>query len=195
MKRFLLGLSTLLLVGCPAPLANLGDQGNPDVQGRASLEIVPEFRDGGYKTLAEIKNYTRSDIKQVDFELIRLEKVGEAWQMPATLTPDNRKVSSVETSLDNATIRFASLRPNTSYKIRWYAYNATGSLTPASPSRISVDGQRDVPVGTEDTVTVETLTIQLKDREFSSTATVDGVEVIEGGFTYPDGEKIEFETP
>lgn len=194
MKRILLGITTLLLVGCPAPSANLSDRETPDAPGSAVLEIVPEFRDGGYQTLAEIKNYTRSDIKQLDLELIRLEKDGEAWKLPTTLDDSNRKLSSVDPSLANQTIRFTSLRPNTSYRIRWHAFNATGSLTPDSPNRISLDGSRDVVIGIDDSVTVETLSIQLKDRAFSSTAKLDGIDVIDGGYTYPGQEAIVVET-
>ena len=194
MKRILLGVMTLMLVGCPAPSADQADKGTLDVVGNAALEIVPQFRDGGYKTLAEVKNYTRTDIQQLDLELIRLDKVGETWQLPATLDASNRKASSVEAPFESKTIRFASLRPNTTYRIRWYAYNATGTLTPASPNRISADGSRDVAVGVNDTVTVETLTIQLKDREFNSTATLDGIDVIDGGYTYPGAETIDVET-
>lgn len=190
MKRILLGLSTLMLVGCPAPSSPPEVQDIPDAAGSSILEIIPEFRDGGYKVQADIKNYTSSDIKQLDMELIRMVKDGASWTMPQTLDTENRKVVSIEPSLSTKTVRFTALRPNTTYRIRWYAYQATGSLTPDSPSRISVDGFRDVPVGINDSVTVATMSIQLKDRDFSSTATLDGIEVIDGGYTYPGTESI-----
>jgi len=193
LKRIILGLTTLMLAGCPGPSANPGPQGSSDVRGSAVLEIVPEFRDGGYRTQAEIKNYTRSDIKQLDIELIRLARDGESWRMPDTLDADNRKVSSIVPSPDTQAIRFTSLRANTAYRIRWYAYNATGSLTPDSASRISVDGGSDVKVGIDDSVTVATMSIQLRDRAFDATATLDGIEVIDGDYTYPGAENIVIE--
>lgn len=195
MKRFLLGITTLMLVGCPAPSANLGNQGAQDVSGNAVLEIVPEFRDGGYKTQAEIKNYTQSDIKRLDIELIRLEKDGETWTLPASLSDANRKISSIEPTFGGKSIRFAGLRPNTSYRVRWFAYNATESVLPDGVNHISEPGQVDVAIAMDDAVKVATMSIKLKDRLFSSTATLDGIEVIDGGYTYPGGETIQIGTP
>lgn len=189
-----------MLAGCPAPWARTADQAPRDQAphdqaGNAVLEIVPEFRNGNYLSQAEIKPYTRTDIQQLDLELIRLEQDGEAWKLPATLNDSNRKLNRIESSQLNQTIRFGSLRPNTGYRIRWYAFNATGDLTPDSASRISVDGSRDLVIGIDDSVTVETLTIQLKDRPFNATATLEGMDVIDGGYTYPGAETIDLETP
>lgn len=202
MKRILLGLTTLLLAGCVFPSGTqdpLGGQtgtgnpgagtGNVATQGNAVLELVTEVRDGSYTTLAEVKNYTRTDIKRLDVELIRLEKDGNGWKLPATLNAENRSVNSTDLS-GSGTIRFTGLRPKTTYRIRWAAFDVATPAPGAVP--ISVPGELDVPIDIEEVVNVAKLMVRLKDRPFNATATAEGIDVTDGGYTYSGSETIEF---
>ncbi len=193
---------TLLVTGCFFPLGPQGPDGrqtgtgNPGMgtgnvipQGNAVLELVTEVQDGSYTTLAEVKNYTRADIKRLDVEIIRLVQDGGGWKLPATLNADNRAVNSTDLS-GNGTIRFSGLHPKTTYRIRWSAYDVAQPAPGTAP--ISVPGELDVAIGIEEVVNLARLTVRLKDRPFNATATAEGIDVTDGGYTYADSEKIEF---
>jgi hypothetical protein len=180
MKRsWILALSLGTLAGCATLAGPLGQSS----EGPVTLRLQPTVRDGGLRTQALLKAWTRSDIDHVVVSLHKVEGSNES----AALVAGNPLKLDVASGSLSAPIVLKGLRRNTTYRVRASAYKAPGE---AAEHLISEGGGSKVTleVNLDDAPPIAALPIQLKDQVFSANATtsfdiVTGKVVNEGSVT------------
>jgi hypothetical protein len=147
----------------------------------AVINVLPSFTDGGYQTQAVVTKYTRNSINHVTFKLFKL-----GTNNSETLVSNGEKEVLLG-DIDSGT-RFEKLVNDTTYRIRAYAYKATGSL---DADLISHPASADIMVTNDTQPNDLSLNIKLIDIPFSAQASVSGVTFTDGDFTYPASESLE----
>lgn len=171
-------LAASLLVGCsdlptklPATSAGVGN---------AQLVLTTKVSDGGFSIAALISAYSKSSINHLQLKLFTLS--GET-ETPANGPNGTPIVLDLTQSELESPVTISRLLPNTTYRIRAYAYKAAGTATADLISTGDANSYVDVTLTNDDQPTMSTLKVKLIDRAFSGTATSSGVAVTNGGYT------------
>lgn len=165
-KRWLL-MTSLLLGGCAAisPMSS-----------RATLVLRPHIL-AGTSTQALVNPYDRSSI---DHLLLKL------YTLPEADTGIARTLTNAQ--LDNPIV-FSNLKPNTSYRIKAFAYLTGDDSTLISSSDAS--SSTDILLTDDDRPTLTTLAVKLIDRSFSA-QTTGSLAINSGGYSHVSTEGIGF---
>jgi len=186
MKRsWILSLSLGTLAGCATLAGPLGSTAD----GPVTLRLQPTVQDGGLRTQALVRAWTRSDIEHV---VVRLKRVDGGSEADVLVAGSPVMVDVASRSL-SAPIVLNGLKRNTTYRVRASAYKAPGE---AAENLISEgDGSKaTVTVGVDDAPPLAALPIKLKDQVFSATATTS-FDIVSGSVTYEGNPAATFEVP
>lgn len=177
-NRFVAALiaSSLWLTGCELLMSSNVTLSN----GSAALLVRPEILSGGYRTQALVKAYTAEDIDHLVLQLFRLEGDKET----AVVGTDAKAViKRIPASKLGDTLTFDALQPNTTYRLRAFAYKAPGEDPKDLISAPGAASYTDVTLTNDDRPVSTTLKVKLADVLFNGMATASGIEVIPGGFS------------
>jgi hypothetical protein len=184
MKRsWILSLSLGTLAGCATLAGPLGSTAD----GPVTLRLQPTVQDGGLRTQALVRAWTRSDIEHV---VVRLKRVDGGSEADVLVAGSPVMVDVASRSL-SAPIVLNGLKRNTTYRVRASAYKAPGE---AAENLISEgDGSKaTVTVGVDDAPAIAALPIKLKDQVFSAQATTS-FDIVAGKVTYEGNPAATFE--
>ncbi len=169
---------TLFLGGCAELLRNT----TPTVsvlENKASIVVRTQVLPGGVRTAATTPNLTAASINHLVLQIFELAgqvetPVLDANNQPITQDLTNSRLGSL--------ITFGNLKPQTTYRIRAYAYNAPGTDAQNLISTTDSGSYVDVEVLTDDRPMVTTLKVKLIDVDFNGQGTFQGVTVTPGGY-------------
>lgn len=166
----LVALTAVLLGGCVA--LGVGRTGAGD----ASLAVVPTVHDGGFRTQAVVEPYTKAHVEHVVLKVYKLSGNTETAVTDASSNQVGRDVAKADLDVP---VRFSKLRKDTTYRVRAFAYKASGT---ADADKISVDDNAyiDIDVERDDRPTVAKLQIGLIGQLFAGQATTS-VGFLAGG--------------
>lgn len=179
---------TLFLGGC-AEL--MGNTGAPVVQAenRASIVVRTQVLSGGVRTAA----VPRLTADSIDHLVLKIFELAGTTETPV-LDEEGKEVTAdlTRNQLSNL-ITFSKLKPQTTYRIRAYAYKAPGTAPENLISTTDAGSYVDVEILVDDRPTVTTLKVKLIDVDFDGQGTFQGVDVTPGGYrpTGPVGISIE----
>jgi sugar lactone lactonase YvrE len=163
-------LSGLLLAGCSLPFVSTGSRGD------LTLAIQPRVQDGSYRSIAStVPVYTTSSIQHVVLKLYDVT-AGET----AVVRNGLPVTADVLGGALGKPVTFSNLHQNTTYRIRAYAYKASGE---DAGNKISLDAGSyvDVVVGTDPHPAISSLPIQLTNSLFNGAGT-SSIDVVAGGY-------------
>ena len=168
-----------LLAGCLAVVGGVSPTGH------ASLTLQPSIKNGIYSTQAIPHPYTQADIYHLQIKLFTVQNKTETPVVDANNHP---LILDVPNASLSASIDFSSLHPNTTYRVRAYAYSdpATASLISTLDSRSYVD----VAVTDDTRPTMATLPVQLMDQTFNGEATASEIVVASGSVLHNGNETL-----
>lgn len=147
----------------------------------AVINVAPVIADGGYQTQAVVANYTRASVDHINFKLYKLD----ALQAETLVSGADKDV--LIANIDGG-VSFDKLANNTRYRLKAFAYKATGS---ASVDLISKPATADIEVTNDTQPNPLSLQINLIDIPFSAQASTSGMVFTDGGFTFPASESLE----
>lgn len=182
----LLTLSGAMVAGCIyVPLGKIPHltAGTLAAAGKVTLTVTPQVGVGSYSTQAVVNLYTQGDVNHLVLTLFKVDGASESEMVDPTGTPIFKDIPHGSMS---APVSFTNLHPNTTYRLRAFAYQATGT---ASADVISEDASSSlvVKVLTDDKPTAADFPIKLKDRPFHGEAT-SSFQFIPGVYvTEPEG--------
>jgi hypothetical protein len=169
---------TLFLGGCAELLRNT----TPTVsvlENKASIVVRTQVVPGGVRTAATIPNLTADSINHLVLQIFELDGNTET----PILDANNQEIRQDLTRNQlGSLITFGDLKPQTTYRIRAYAYSAPGTDAQNLISTSDAGSYVDVEVQTDDRPTVTTLKVKLIDVDFSGQGTFQGVTVTPGGY-------------
>lgn len=141
-----------------------------------TLILTPMISNGSVKTQTLTPPYTKTSIQHLDLKLYTVNGSEQDTGVARTL---------VNAQLDNPIV-FAALKPNTTYRIKAYAYaSVDNSLL------ISATASTDVILTNDDRPTLLPLNVQLIDRAFDGQAT-SSINLVNGGFSPIGAELLAF---
>ena len=168
---------TLFLGGC-AEL--MGNTGAPVVQAenRASIVVRTQVLSGGVRTAA----VPRLTADSIDHLVLKIFELAGTTETPV-LDEEGKEVTAdlTRNQLSNL-ITFSKLKPQTTYRIRAYAYKAPGTAPENLISTNDAGSYVDVEILVDDRPTVTTLKVKLIDVDFDGKGTFQGVTVTPGGY-------------
>lgn len=174
MKRVLCSLlvTVLLLAGCMAP--------SKLFSGNASLCLLPRINEG-LTTQAEIPVYSKTSINHLFIKLFTL-----AGEVENPVMNGGVQITKDIPFADlDSRITFSSLRANTTYRVRGYAYKATGT---SEADLISTAASYvDITVGSDDAPTTGNIPVLLINKDFNGQGT--GSLAITAGGLYTEGSE------
>jgi hypothetical protein len=169
---------TLFLGGCAELLRNT----TPTVsvlENKASIVVRTQVLPGGVRTAATTPNLTADSINHLVLQIFELDGDNEA----PILDANNQEIRQDLTRNQlGSLITFSNLKPQTTYRIRAYAYNAPGTDAQNLISTTDSGSYVDVEVQTDDRPTVTTLKVKLIDVDFNGQGAFQGVTVTPGGY-------------
>jgi hypothetical protein len=186
------GMAAVLAV---ASLAGCGGVPTGMVAGSAVLQVVPGVTDGPmlaagqFGARAVVKNYTKANINHLTLKVFTVDGKGNETPAGASggLSADLVGSSLAKTS----GVKFAHLAANTRYRVRAFAYKASGVATAdliSDPKSSLVD----VTVGNDDRPTMATIPVKLIDVVFDGLAT-SSVSIVDGGYLPTPAATISFQ--
>lgn len=173
-------LAAVVLGGCVA----LGTARTGAGDDTGSIQVVPSISGGGLRTQALVTPYSSASVEHVVVKLLKLDGTTEV-----DLSGASRDVAKADLAGE---VKFSGLRKNTKYRIRGYAYKASGT---AEADLISVSDKSfvDVEVKTDDRPAIAKLNIGLMDTPFAAQGT-SSIAFTDGGLTTKP-EAMAFATP
>lgn len=165
-KRYYIS-AALLLAGCTAitPLSQHG-----------TLVLKPQFSEGQFGTKTLIPPYSQADINQLVLKIFTFDGTEHDQNIQRTL---------LNAQLDNPIV-FSNLKPNTTYRIKAYAYTA-GSLLISDEASSSTD----IVLTNDDRPSVATLSVKLVNRAFNGQAT-SSITIYPGGYSPVGSESLKY---
>lgn len=156
-------LLLIALCGC----AQVGPV-TPVADGDAKLTLTPRFLAGGYRAQAVVPQV---DVNRVNHLVLALNRVTPQGEAPVLTTGGVPVAADLSRSELSSPITFEQLAPNTTYRVRAYAYQAPGN---AENDLISVTAQSyvDVEVDDEEHAPMAPLTVRLAPTAFAASAAV-----------------------
>lgn len=139
---------------------------------RGTLILKPQI--STYQSQTTIIPYSKSSIDHLILKLYTYDGTEHDQSIQKTL---------LNAQLDNPLV-FSNLRPNTTYRIRAYAYATSNETTLISDNALSYS---DVTLVQDDRPTLNNIPVRLIDRDFNGQAT-GTIAVTPGGYTLPGGE-------
>lgn len=171
--------ASLLMVGCADLKAPVLIVPTATEAATSKLVLVPRFVDGGYAVSSVVARHTTQSIDHLVIKLFTLAQDVETPVLGADGMPV--QVDLVRQELSNS-ITISELHANTTYRVRAYAYRASG--TNAADLISKPEGSYvDVAVTNNDQPEMAQLKVTLTDVVFSGTAASNGVTVIAGGYS------------
>ncbi|MBO9541294.1 hypothetical protein J7643_11955 [bacterium] len=172
----LMALGATLLSGCAGPL--VGTTGAGD----ASLSVLAAVQDGQFRTQAPgLTPYTKSSINHL---VLKLYTWDGATETAVVRGAGEVKVDVGAASL-NEPVTFKNLHHDTTYRIRAFAYKATGEATDDLISTTDTGSYRDVSVGRSLAPSIVSLPVKLINRLFKAEAT-SSIVVTDGDLIHED---------
>ncbi|MBO9541295.1 hypothetical protein J7643_11960 [bacterium] len=172
----LTALGAILLAGCAGPL--VGTTGAGD----ASLSVVTAVQDGQFRTQAPgLSPYTKSNINHLVLKLYTLDGSNESPVMRGGV----ELKAEVGAEVLDEPVTFKNLHPDTTYRIRAFAYKATGEATDDLISTTDTGSYRDVSVGRSLAPSIVSLPVKLINRLFKAEAT-SSIVVTDGDLVNED---------
>jgi hypothetical protein len=153
-------------------------------RGSAALSVHPEILAGGYRNQALVKAYTAEDIDHLTLSLFQLDGTSET---PVRDASGKAIAQDLPKARLDEPVTFDALLPNTTYRIRAFAYKAPGEDPANLISAGDASSYTDVTLGNDDRPVAATLKVKLADVLFNGITTASGIAVIPGGFTYNQG--------
>lgn len=160
----MLGVS--LTAGCVyVPLGKVPKlaAGTTAAAGTAVLQVTPKVLAGGYTVQQVVNVYSKEDVNHLLVVLFKLDGASESAMVDTKGDPIYKDVArgNLETPLT-----FSNLHPNTTYRLKSFAFQAAGT---ASVDIISTEASAtvDVRVGADNKPTSADLPVQLKDKDFA----------------------------
>ncbi|MBM3267744.1 MAG: hypothetical protein FJZ01_08865 [Candidatus Sericytochromatia bacterium] len=156
----------------------------------ASLTVKPRFTEAFRRTQTTVANYTRADVFHL---VVKPYSVSDGMEMPV-IGSNGLPVEADLASADlGSTVVFSNLAPDAQYRIKCFAYKASGR-DEADLISITAESSVDVTVESDDQSFIE-LHVKLKDVAFGGSATSSGISVIDGGYAYSGSPGIATESP
>jgi hypothetical protein len=168
---------TLFLGGC-AELVRNTPPSVSTAQNEASIIVRPQVLSGGYRNQA-VPKLTAAQINHLTIQIFELNGVQEAPVLDATGKPVLQDLAKNQLA---TLLTFSKLKPQTTYRIRAYAYDAPGTLAENLISTTDAGSYVDVAVLEDDRPTSALLKVTLKDVDFDGQGSFQGVTVISGGY-------------
>jgi len=162
LHSLLLGALSLLAVGCTqAPYMQR------PTPGEGSLLLTPAVGSGGYQTQAAVSTYTKSSVNHLNLQLFTVSGLTET---PVVISGSTVSLDIPASSL-NVPVLFSNLHTATNYRVRAYAYKASGTAT---SDLISLDASSslDILVADSDRPTAGKVPVQLIEKTFNATSSV-----------------------
>jgi hypothetical protein len=159
--------------GARAPLAAAGQV----VAGSASLSVRPSL--DGYRAQTVTSAYTRSHIIQLLLKLYVVSVVNGVEQETEALKAPGQPIELENVELDKA-VSFTGLKPHTTYRVRAFAYKATGRATKDLISTGGADCAVTVSLTDDNRPAAATLRVRLRDRDASLKAVGANLVVDDG---------------
>lgn len=141
-----------------------------------TLVLKPQFSGNQYSAKTLIPPYSQTDINQLVLKVFTYDGSEHDQNIQRTL---------LNAQLDNPIV-FSNLKPNTTYRIKAYAYTA-GALLISDEASSSTD----IVLTNEDRPSVATLSVKLVDRSFSGQAT-SSLSINPGGYSPIGSESLKF---
>ncbi|MNX75007.1 hypothetical protein D3C86_1064650 [compost metagenome] len=136
--------------------------------GKGSLQLRTQLVHGGYRAQADgILPYAQGDVAHMVLKLYKVANGVESTVVDATNAQLTKDIAKADLGQP---IGFGNLHPMTTYRIKAFAYKATGEL-PADLISVAASSSLDVRVETDERPTVTTLVVQLADRPFRAEGT------------------------
>lgn len=159
--------SVLLLALGMSGCAHVSPVAQPEIA-HTKLTLTPRFQAGDYRAQAVVPQF---DITSVNHLVIKLNRVTAQGEAPVLTTGGAPVVADLSRSELSSPITFAHLVGNATYRVRAYAYRATGT---AENDLISITAESyvDVETGSNDQPAMSPLTVKLIPTPFAATANV-----------------------
>ncbi|MBO9542311.1 hypothetical protein J7643_17105 [bacterium] len=172
MKRPLLAsiAALALLAGCQSSPFGLSPARS------VSLHVRPQIQSGGLSTQALVTKYTAADVVHLVVQVFKTDASGADGVVMGSL--------DVPATDFKGTLTFDNLAPNTTYRLKAYAYSEEGNDAAHLISK--PDSVLEVQVQDNDTPAVEDLVVRLVDRTYSGAATISTIVVTPGGYDASD---------
>ncbi len=191
--RCLGALVPVLVVGCVyVPIGNLPTLTVQTAAlsvggGTAEIQVTPKISSGQLSIQSVVNPFGSSDVDHLVLKLFTVSGGKETAVQDGQGNPLQKDIASA--NLANA-VAFGSLRHDTTYRIRGYAYRATGT---AAGDLISGDASSsvDVAVARDDRPVLANIPIQLIDKTFDGQATASSIVVTDGDLVDNGTETIQ----
>ncbi|MNX75008.1 hypothetical protein D3C86_1064660 [compost metagenome] len=146
-----------------------------------ALSVQPRVSEGGYRsqTAAVVAPYLSGDINHLVIALFKLDNGAETPVVGPGLVPVRKDIEQASLSVP---VTFYNLHPNTTYRIRAFAYKATGEATDDLISTTDSASYKDVRVETSLTPSIEQVPVKLINKLFKAEAT-SSIVVTDGTLT------------
>lgn len=197
MNRLLVTLAVTLILGACQTYPGAAPF-TVDAAGGSGASVVVRMALGeapGFHTLGQVTAYGAGDINHVMVQLFT-HAGAQATEAAVKKTNGDDVAIDVPKADLAKTIRFTNLKPATKYRVRAYAYKASGTdaanliSTTALSDDVTQRSYVDLDVTDVDTPTLGTLRVRLIDRSFDGQTTSSGVLVTPGGLTSTANEAI-----
>ncbi len=172
-------VGSLLLTGCDL----LTTMNLTVPRGSAEITLVPQIVPGGFRALALVKSYDAEDIDHLLLKLFRLDGTREE---PVTDSEGKAVTKLIPGQQLDSKVVFGSLLPDTTYRIRAYAYKAEGEDPGNLISEENETSFTDVSTSKDDAPVATSLKVKLADVFFNGRASAEGILVTPGGFRSND---------
>lgn len=166
----------VLLAGCVyVPLGKVPQltAGSLAAAGKASLVVAPRLKDGtfatqpeSFSTQAVVEPYTRTDVQHVLIALFKVEGGTESAIVDPKGIPITRDLPM---DAMERLVTFSDLHPNTTYRVRAFAFQAAGTASADVISEVA-SSTLEVRVEGDEKPTTADLAITLKDKAFNGVA-------------------------
>jgi len=143
------------------------------------LSLVAQVEDSQLRTQAVVNPFTQASIAHL---VIRLYRVAGGVETPVLDGTGAQLTRDLGSGQFGATVSFASLQPNTTYRARAYAYKAAGTSPSDLISTSDSNSYVDIPVTNDDRPGPVILRVRLLDVPFSGQASASGVVITNGGY-------------
>lgn len=197
MKHSYIALSALVpvlaIAGCMyvpmGMLPKLNVQTAAMVQGvgKAEIRATPKFSSGTLKVQSLVSPYGASDVEHLVLELFVVKDGAEVAIPNAQGNPVSKDVPKADLAKP---VSFGSLHFDMTYRIRAFAYKATGTATADLISR-DASSSIDLAVARDDRPVLANIPVQLVDKTFNGQATASSIVVAPGALVNNGVETIE----
>lgn len=154
--------------------------------GKGEIKATPQFSTGNLKIQSVVSPYAASDVEHL---VLKLFMVKDGTEMAIPNSQGNPLTKDIAKADLNKPVSFVSLHFDTNYRIRAFAYKATGTAT-ADLISLDASSSVDVAVAKDDRPVLANIPVQLTDKAFSGQATASNVVITPGNLVNGGAEDI-----